>query len=322
VQSGSFRTVSLAEAEGFEGDRADSGRAVAAKLVRNAPVTGDALRALPVKDIYGAYDTSRGGFDPPRVIADGIVLPATGIAPSLAQPGSFNAVPVILGTNRDEMKLFNALNPQLVRQVLGRFPQARDPAFYDAASNYPTQIWRVAAVNTPARAMTAGGHAPVWAYRFDWDEEGRVLFTDLGHLLGAGHSVEIPFVFGHFKLLGAFDRFAFTKENAPGRSALSDAMMSYWANFAATGDPGRGADGALPAWTPWTSAPGAANAMIFDSPEGGGPRMASDKKTAPDVFAELFADPALNTPERQCGVYKASVRFNPEYAGPEKARCP
>jgi hypothetical protein len=62
--------------------------------------------------------------------------------------------------------------------------------------------------------------------------------------------------------------------------------------------------------------------MIFDSPAGGGPRMAPDNKTAPDVFAELFADPALNTPERQCGVYKASVRFNPEFAGPEKARCP
>jgi para-nitrobenzyl esterase len=322
VQSGSFRTVSMAEAEGLEGNRADSGGAVATKLMHGAPVTGDALRAVPLKDLYGAYDTSRAGFDPPRMIADGIVLPATGIAPVLDQPATFNAVPVILGTNRDEMKLFNALDPRLVTQVLGRFPQPRDKAFYEAASTYPTQIWRVAAVNTPAQRMTSGGHPAVWTYRFDWDEEGRVFVTHLDELLGAGHSLEIPFVFGHFKLLGAFDRFAFTKENAPGRLALSDAMMSYWANFAATGDPGRGVKGDLPAWTPWSNAAGAPNAMLFDTPKSGGPRMSAEHLGAEDVFRGLFQDPVLATPVRQCAVYTATIRFNPELAGAEKARCP
>ena len=321
VQSGAFRTVSLEEAEGLVGDRADSGRKVAAKIVKGA-VSGEALRAASVKDVYAAYDTSRGGFDPPRVIADGIVLPKDGILPALAKPETFNAVPVILGTNRDEMKLFNALNPQLVNRMLGLFPVARDQAFYDAASSYPSQAWRLAGVTNPARTMTTGGHAAVWTYRFDWDEEGRAVLTDLGALLGAGHSLEIPFVFGHFKLLGAYDRFAFTKGNAPGRMALSDAMMGYWANFAATGDPGRGPDGALPAWTPWSSAPGAADAMVFDSPAGGGPRMEAIGGSATDLFERLFKDPALKSSTQRCAVYKGVVRYNPELAGAEASRCP
>ncbi|NDC57520.1 MAG: hypothetical protein EBZ50_01545, partial [Alphaproteobacteria bacterium] len=245
-----------------------------------------------------------------------------GILPALAKPETFNAVPVILGTNRDEMKLFNALNPQLVNRMLGLFPVARDQAFYDAASSYPSQAWRLAGVTNPARTMTTGGHAAVWTYRFDWDEEGRAVLTDLGALLGAGHSLEIPFVFGHFKLLGAYDRFAFTKGNAPGRMALSDAMMGYWANFAATGDPGRGPDGALPAWTPWSSAPGAADAMVFDSPAGGGPRMEAIGGSATDLFERLFKDPALKSSTQRCAVYKGVVRYNPELAGAEASRCP
>jgi len=228
---------------------------------------------------------------------------------------------VILGTNRDEMKLFAALNPQLVKRRLGLFPVARDPDFYDAAAAYPTQAWQLAAVTNPARAMTTGGHSAVWTYRFDWDEEGRAMLTDLGALIGAGHSIEIPFVFGHFQLLGAYDRFAFTKENLPGRTALSDAMMGYWANFAATGEPGAGAGGQNPVWTRWSNAPSAANAMIFDSPAGGGVRMEAVGGDAAEIFDRLFKDPALKTKTQQCAVYAATVRYNPEFAGPEAARC-
>ena len=322
VQSGSFRSTPLAEAEGIEGNRPDSGRAIAAKLVPvGAPVTGEALRAAPIRAVYGAYDTSRGGFDPPRVIADGIVLPAAGIVSVLDRPGAYNAVPVILGSNRDEMKLFNALDPRLSKRLFGLFPEPRDRAYYHAASSYPTRIWRATAVDAPARTMTTGGHGAVWTYRFDWDEEGGLLVTNLSELLGAGHSVEIPFVFGHFKLLGTFDRFAFTKENAPGRLALSDAMMSYWANFAASGDPGRGVDGTLPQWRPWSNDAAAPNLIVLDTASSGGPRMARDVETPKRIADDLFADASLKTPAQRCAIYAAMMRWNPEVAGGDGGRC-
>lgn len=322
VQSGSFRSTPLDEAEGLTGANRDSGRAAAARIVgAGQAVTGAALRAAPMKAVFAAYDTSRGGYNPPRVIADGVVLPADGIASVLDKPAAFNAVPVITGSNRDEMKLFNALDPKLATFTLGVFPQARDKPLYEAMSAYPSRLWRADAVDGPATRMTAGGHAPVWTYRFDWDEEGGLLITDLGQLLGAAHSMEIPFVFGHFKLLGRFDSLAFTKGNAPGRLALSDTMMSYWANFAATGAPGRGTDGNLPEWKAWTNAPAAPALMVFDSPAGGGARMIPGGETPQGVIADLMADTSLKTDARRCEVLMRSTRDRLELRRLAGDRC-
>lgn len=323
VQSGSFRTEPLAIAEGAEGDRPASGRAVAARIVGDGqPVTAAALRAAPVKDVFAAYQRPGGDdLDPIRVIADGVVLPPEGILSVIDRPAAYNAVPVITGTNQDEMKLFNALNPELVKWVFGKLPKPRDPAYFAAVSRYPSRMWRANSVDGPAAAMTNGGNASVWAYRFDWDEEGKLLVTDLGQLLGSGHSLEIPFVFGHFKLLGSFDRYAFTKKNAPGRIALSDAMMSYWVNFAATGAPGRGVDGKLPEWKPWSSAPSADRLMLFDSPRGGGVRMSPDLESGQRIVAELMADKTLKTDAQRCEIFARVSRDNPELKGLDGGKC-
>ena len=322
VQSGSFDSTPIAEAEGLTGDKPQAARLIAPKIVgAGQAVTGQTLRAAPLKAVFSAFKTDKGEIEPIRIIADGLVLPAQGLRSVLDRPADFNAVPVITGTNRDEMKLFNALNPKYVTYVLGALPKARDPALYDAVSAYPSRNWRLNAVDRPATQMVAGGHAPVWAYRFDWDEEGKVLVTDLGHLLGAGHSLEIPFVFGHFHLLGSFDKYAFTKANAPGRLALSDAMMSYWVNFAATGDPGRGVDGRQPTWGAWTTTAGAPTLMLLDSPKGGGVRMSADRESATRIVSDLLADKRFATQADRCAALARMTQDNPDLAAPAGA-CP
>jgi para-nitrobenzyl esterase len=313
VQSGSFRSTPLAEAEGTGADaRADSGRAVATRLLAGRSITGEALREVPLDAVFAAYDTARGAFDPPRIIADGLVLPAEGLERVDVD------VPIMLGSNRDETKLFNALSPELSRRVLWLFPQARDPDFYDAVSSYQSRMWRATAVDAPARRITEAGNAAVFTYRFDWDDMGGFLFTDLGELLGAAHAMEIPFVFGRFEMLGAMDRFAFTRANEAERLELSSAMMSYWANFARTGAPGRGVDGRLPEW-------GVANAegriMILDSASSGGVRTMNDVETTRRIVADLFADPRLESDAEKCRVFRATERWNPELAGADGARC-
>jgi para-nitrobenzyl esterase len=313
IQSGSFRSEPMAVAEGTEGKKPQSGLAVGERLVGSGqPVTGAALRAVSVKAIYDAYRVGTRDVDPYRVIADGITLPAAGLDSVIDSPTAFNSVPVITGTNRDEMKLFNALNPKMVKYTLGLLPAARDKALYEAASLYPSRMWRANAVDVPANRMVKGGHAPVWGYRFDWDEQGKVLTTDLGQLLGAGHSIEIPFVFGHFQLLGAFDQYAFTKDNAPGRIALSDSMMSYWVNFATTGAPGRGVDGRLPEWKTWSNASDADRLMIFDSTAGGGVRMSKDQESGERIVRDLMADPTIPTNDQRCEILAGVTREHPE----------
>ncbi|CAN1571900.1 PnbA Carboxylesterase type B [Caulobacteraceae bacterium] len=323
IQSGSFRSTPLAEAEGLEGGKPEAGLAIAPRIVgAGKSATGETLRAAPVKAIYDAYRRAEGDLDPIRVIADGAVLPAGGLDAVLGDPAAYNAVPVITGTNRDELKLFNALNPKLVTFVLGRLPRIRDKPFYEAASGYPSRMWRANAVDEPAARMTGGGHTPVWTYRFDWDEEGKILGTDLGQLLGAGHSLEIPFVFGHFQLLGAFDKFAFTDGNRATRTKLSDAMMSYWVNFAATGSPGKGVAGDLPEWKAWSNVPQAERLILFDTEKGGGVRMTADQESGRRIVADLLADTTLKTPAQRCDIFTRLVRDNPELRPLGPAGCP
>lgn len=312
IQSGSFRTETLAAAEGASGDNPNAAVPVARRIVGDGgAISAEALRAAPLQAVLGAYSKRRGDYDPPRVIADGVVIPEGGILQALGSP-DYRPVPLMIGSNRDEVKLFNALNPELVDFVLGRLPRARDPALYEAMSAYPSRMWRANSVDRPAAMLTSLGRGPVYAYRFDWDEAGKVLTSDLSKLLGAGHSIEIPFVFGHFHFLGAFDRFVFTKANAPGRLELSGAMMDYWTQFARTGAPGRGAEGRLPEWTAVPAQAGQPRVMILDSAAGGGLRMSADTEDAGLILRQALADPAIRDQSQRCALVGRLLRERPD----------
>ncbi|MEM8636194.1 MAG: carboxylesterase family protein [Pseudomonadota bacterium] len=319
IQSGSFRSVSLQEAE-FGGERA--GGSIARKLVGD-DATADALRAVSVDELFRAYgenlDTEE--WDPPRIIEDGIVIPEGGLRAAFDSTETFNVVPTISGTNKDETKLFNLLEPELVRWRFGRIPRARNRNVYNAVSEYQSRMWRVIAVDDPLSAMADAGHSDLFAYRFDWDEASRAWGADFSELFGAAHGLEIPFVFGQFRFLGDADRWVFTEKNEPGRLALNDAMMAYWAEFARTGQPGSGGTDNLPNWSTWSAEDTDENIILFDSPEAGGPRMVASQESAAGVAEDLFADTRLQTTEITCRVYLATVYWNEDLAAHDAEGC-
>jgi para-nitrobenzyl esterase len=164
IQSGLFDSYALADAEAGARDKNSASAAAA----RAGAAGAAALRGLSTEQLFGAYQLDEGSFlTLPRVIADGVVLPEGGLRTALATPGGFNAVPVITGTNRDEMKLFQFLDPRLVDKWFGVFVTAKDPKFYDALAYYQSRLWRIRSVDEPASAMTTAGHEAVYAYRFD-----------------------------------------------------------------------------------------------------------------------------------------------------------
>jgi para-nitrobenzyl esterase len=157
--------------------------------------------------------------------------------------------------------------------------------------------------------MRAEQGPSVFVYRFDWDELPRRLGVDLGQLLGAAHGFEIPFVFGHFDL-GRASRLLYSKENEPGRVALSRAMMSYWSEFAANGNPARGRQHDLPLWLPWDdSDPAAPKYMVFDTETDGGIRMANQVVRRVDVLDAIAADTRFQSQEERCGLYQLLAQF-------------
>jgi para-nitrobenzyl esterase len=301
--------------------------AARARLAAMAPAELAAwLRSrTPAQLLAGYTDHDQGMLWFPSVFRDGHVLPDADPLERLAA-GRYNQVPTILGTNRDENRLFMAFDEDLARWRFGLFPQPHDPARYDAQADAMARAWKARAVDEPARRMRAAQGPSVFAYRWDWDEEPSLPWLfDGGRVLGASHGFEIPFVFGHWNL-GPDSGRLFTRFNREGREALSATMRSYWTQFAATGAPGRGRGGDLPEWRPWDeSAADAPRYALLDTPAGGGVRMASETWTIERVLAEVAADPRLADARDRCAVVRALAVWDyvprEEYARVQDGLC-
>jgi para-nitrobenzyl esterase len=225
----------------------------------------DVLRALPAEQVIAAQASVQaaaiaqgtpnvGSFVP---IVDGDVVPRP--ARDVIEGGEVRDIPLLIGTTRDEWKLFASMQPGIVEiddaGVLQRL-----------AAQIPDEVARTEAVEACRGARTRRGddtsplellsaittdrtfryhstclaeaqrrHQPqTFMYLFSrgseaWD--GR---------LGACHALELPFVFGTFesplgKLAG----------DSPENRGLSERMQDAWIAFARTGDPNTSS---LPPW--------------------------------------------------------------------------
>jgi len=289
VQSGSFDSLALAVAEGDEGGHANPAKTIVEALdARSA----QALRATSLAQLFAAYSIEGNFLDLPRGISDGVVLPATPLREAFASRETFNCVPIMSGTTRDEMKLFYLGNETFTKKRLGVFPVARDQELFDALTHYISRIWRVRAVDEPAAMMRKAGHDSVYAYRFDWDEGGRFLFMNFKKLLGAAHGFEIPFVFHHFHHLGPADAVLFKRSTLAEREELSRIMGGYWASFARAGVP---AHPGAPAW-PCYGEEG--SFMRLDTENDGGVELRSGSDSIGSIIVDLKRDPRLDEAER------------------------
>ncbi len=316
-QSGGLYGASLAAAENFENDAepgqsGSSNETLVSLLVADGTAAdrtaararlGDMtpqqiatyLRSKSAAELLATYqrEEAEGLIYVPQMFADGSVLPTATPLDGLATPGGHANVPVMVGTNRDEDKLFLFANPQNTWRLLWLFPRLNEPDRFEAMAEHGSRLWKATGADEPAAALQNGGAPGVYVYRFDWDEEPSALGSDFSQMLGAAHGFEIPFVFGHFDL-GEEASALWTDENEPGRKKLSEQMISYWVNFADTGAPGRGRDGDLP---PWGTAPAF---LVFDTDAGGGLRMTTEVVREEDVFAAARTDARLGIGEQKC----------------------
>jgi para-nitrobenzyl esterase len=332
VESGGTRTTPMARAENpvdapDPGAESSSGEVLLELLVRDGRAPdrhgakavlagmGDAelasfLRGKSAEEMLRLYRGDRlgGMYRIPQLLRDGVVLPAREPLEVLSTAGGYNGVPVILGSNRDENKLFLLFSSPWVTRASMIPLWLNDERRYELAAEYLSLMWKATGVDEPAMAMRAVQGPSVYAYRFDWDEEPTFLWTDFSKLLGAAHGLEIPFVFGGFDL-GPVTRFVFDEDKREGYQGLSDSMMSYWAEFAYTGDPGRGRTGEEVQWAAWDDAsPEAPKFLVFDTRTDGGIRLASDAVTRADLIARVAADSRFADWRERCGVYRAFVQ--------------
>lgn len=227
----------------------------AAACLRDVPV--DVLMSTPSRSV-GISGSGQWG-----VVTGHHALPFS--LPQAFASGSFNRVPIINGTNRDEGTLFDVVLPVLSRKPVTaealqeRLGESLGEVAPSILAQYPLEDYAsvgmaAAAVTTdsvfacPAYALDTiiAGQTPTWAYEFDDPDAPLSLFGLLRFVLrplnpGAYHAAEIPYIL-RAPLIG--DPADFT----PAQDALSRAMMQYWVNFARTGDPN---DDDLPRWQPF-----------------------------------------------------------------------
>ena len=114
------------------------------------------LRSLDPWTLYAAYPKAGSEWDRiPSVFQDGVVVRRGDIAALLADPATHIDVPTIVGTNRDEPKIFMAFDPRLVRSAFGLPYALRDPDSYELEARYRSLLWKVDGVDSIAEALAA-----------------------------------------------------------------------------------------------------------------------------------------------------------------------
>lgn len=302
LQSGAcqtaFSTLPVAEAEA-------AGLAYAAALGCGDAAGEDAarrqaecLRGQAARAVTGQPALARGmmGQGSWGAVAGDAVLPLPP-AEAIAQ-GRVHRLPVLLGYNAEEGRLFGALyrlTGELFSEDSHRRAVARlfGPLAPRAIAAYPPGLEENAALSfsrlvtdavfacpTLALAGALARLLPVRAYLFD-DAAAPSRLPALPWLppLGAYHAAEIAYV------LGTGWALADPAAMDPAQRALSRAMQRGWSRFAASGDPDAPRAGetdgpALPAWPAWQ--PGQAQVMRL--------RPAGSALVAPPASAHRCAE--------------------------------
>ena len=283
------------------------------------------LRNKSSEEILSIYSLSLFGMiNSPKLIGDGIVLPGETSDKLFSDSSRFNSVPILIGSTRDEEKLFMSADPRYINTLTS--PLIKNPVAYTRDARYLSDMAKIQIADNLAKRLTESQKASVFVYRFDWDEEKSFPGTDVSVLLGAGHGLEIPFVFNDFDLSNTFPVYMYRHDKITGRNTLAKSMSSYWAEFAYSGNPGRGRDGAEVLWTAWdNTSKESSKYIVLDTIEDKGIHMTSDVLTIGDLKNRLLSDTSFAAQKDYCRMYWMLFRYNSwdqaEYEGLGEEGC-
>ena len=215
-----------------------------------------ALRGKTADEVLQLALKTQPGFTPN---VDGYFMPEP--ASAIFAAGKQASVPLLAGWNADESRASVILGKQKTTAqsfaddtkkrfgdqadpILKVYPASTDAEALESAASLASDLFIGYSTWKWIEMHQKTGHAPVYRYSFD-----RKIPVPAGHTVngmpatsrdvGARHAGEIEYVFGSQDL---------SLPKVPWEASdrkLSDAMTTYWANFARTGDPnGQG----LPKW--------------------------------------------------------------------------
>ncbi len=270
--NGLFHKAIVQSGPGLTGAKKDEATATAKALLAELGIDAANLAKIsdvPAEKLLGAAMAASAKLPPSfsrlSPVVDGTVLPSDPFTP--AAPAQAANVPLLIGTNKDEMTLFEVGQPGFMtmddaalaaraKQTAGDKADALVAAYRKRSPHY-TNPYLASALSTGGfmwygsiqlAERKAAQKAAVFMYRLDWE-------TPVANsLFKAPHTLEIPLVFQNVEICRAL------VGEGPGPQQLADVMSDAWLAFAKTGNP---ATAALPTWPPYEKKKRAT--MIFDA---------------------------------------------------------
>ena len=217
----------------------------------------EALQKLPVTDIMRAQSevSVRIGLDDGMMAwqpsVDDDLIPEQPLA--AIERGDAAAIPVLIGTNRDEFKLFTFTNRDRLdnKKLVERIDRVAERCEY-GGEDLPAQLMKTYGPSVGTRdpganerwvemqndrifhypatrlADLQSEHQPnTYSYLFDWRP------PLIGGSIGACHAIELPFVFGGVR--STLLRAGLVADRAAG--PLCTYIQAAWLSFARTGEP-------------------------------------------------------------------------------------
>jgi para-nitrobenzyl esterase len=208
------------------------------------------MRAKPGDELLQAAAKRGSGYSfGPNI--DGYYLPTDAV--SIYAQGAQSKVPLLAGWNADEGKMFVLFAPQ--KPTAKSFAEQAQKRFGDQAAQflkvYPAATDAEALLSAEALAgddfiaystwkwtdmQAKTGNAPVYQYHFEQvpaSKPGAKIGSVPASEAGSRHACEIEYVFQTLKSQAGVP---WTEDDFK----VSDAMSSYWVNFAKTGNPNGG----------------------------------------------------------------------------------
>ncbi len=286
---GLFQRATLASGSLRVDARQDSTRRALAFISALGLEPADArkLADLPVEALLAA-PARAGGFRP---TVDGALLTAAPL--EAARAGALPAVPIVIGTNRDETRVLDLEDPRLrVLERVDLVPRLRDRGLdADLAGAAVAAYAKLRPLASPAELFhaiesdrcyrvpalqlaesLAGIGSPVYVYEFAFSGVSAQGPT------GAFHGLEQPFVFGTRRIhpLGPLI------EDGPDAKSLSRRMREAWAAFTRGGNPRSPLVGPWPCYTAADRA-----TLVFDA----NTRVENAPRDVERAFWDGFAAP-------------------------------
>ncbi|MBL7920424.1 MAG: carboxylesterase family protein [Bacteroidia bacterium] len=177
-----------------------------------------------------------------QVVKDNVTF--TDFPTQLIQSGNFNKVPLMLGSNADEMSLsapptvVPAMVTALINASVPSSLQTQATTLYPPGSNTTqarqsyigilTDAQFTATSRRTAQCVSLNQTQPVWRYFFSHKHTFAPLTP-----LGSYHGMELFYVFNNWENATAGSGPLFKPQD----DSVQKAMLGYWVNFANTGDP-------------------------------------------------------------------------------------